>query len=69
MMATWRGMNSVWKNKTKSSISQHFVEDDREIYDQNEIVNGSLPVNKFNQYFVNVGPSLAVKKKQKLTIK
>uniref|UniRef100_A0A3Q2ZQH6 Reverse transcriptase domain-containing protein n=1 Tax=Kryptolebias marmoratus TaxID=37003 RepID=A0A3Q2ZQH6_KRYMA len=55
MKATWQIMNSVLKNKAKSGISQYFVKDDNEIYDQHEIVN------EFNNYFVNVGPSLAAK--------
>lgn len=54
MKATWRVVNGVLKNKTKSGVSQYFVKDDHEIYEQNEIVN------EFN-YFVNVGPSLAAK--------
>lgn len=40
-----------WKLKVRSGISQFFVKDDEEIYDQSHIVKD------FSQYYV--GPSLA----------
>lgn len=48
-------MNNVLNNKIKPSITQSFVNENKEIYEESEIVNA------FNQYFVNVGPSLATK--------
>ena len=53
---TWKILNEIInKRKTRSKMPSSFVHNDQQIIDPLEIAN------KFNEYFTNVGPSLAEK--------
>uniref|UniRef100_A0A3B5QVU5 Reverse transcriptase domain-containing protein n=1 Tax=Xiphophorus maculatus TaxID=8083 RepID=A0A3B5QVU5_XIPMA len=52
--AIWTVIHSVsTKHTIKSGIATHFLKENTEIYDRNDIAN------EFNHYYVNVGPRLA----------
>ena len=56
LKTTWKLINEIInERKIKSSIPDSFKENEQIISDAKEIAN------KFNDYFVNVGPNLAEK--------
>ena len=56
MKKTWSTINDLIKNKTISSIyPEFFILDNTKLSDKKDIAN------KFNEYFINIGPDLAEK--------
>ena len=56
MKKTWSTINDLIKNKTISSIyPEFFMLDNTKLSDKKDIAN------KFNEYFINIGPDLAEK--------
>ena len=56
MKKTWSTINDLIKNKTISSVyPEFFMLDNTKLSDKKDIAN------KFNEYFINIGPDLAEK--------
>ena len=49
----WKGINEIIKNSKKSEITEIFLNENGNIFTDNEVV-----ANKFNTYFTNIADDL-----------